>query len=124
MAKVAENTPPLFTKLEMEVTHLCTAEPELMQKMLWLKAYTNKDRQLRVTVPTTTMTNSSSLAQHGDVTLLCTSLSYASKSNATHTGGNQGFSLPGSCLNLQMHWRYGRGVYLYEILEVVWRNKC
>lgn len=109
MAKVAESTPPLFTKLEMEVTHLCTAEPELMQQMLWLKAYTNKDRQLRVTVPTTTMTNSSSLALHRDVTLLCTSLSYTSKSNATHTGG---FSLPGSCLHLQTHCRYGRGVCL------------
>lgn len=56
MAKAAKSTPPPFVMMEPR-GHLCTAAPEFMWQMLRLKVYTNRDGQPRVTVPTTTMTN-------------------------------------------------------------------
>lgn len=111
MAKAAESTPPPFTTMEMR-GHLRTAEPELKQQMLWLKVYTNKGKQFGVTVPTTTMTNTSSLVQHVDVTVPCTRLSYAFKSNVRLAGGNQSFQFPDSCLHLQTLQKLARSLFI------------
>lgn len=105
--------------------HLRTAPPEFMQQMLWLKVYTNRDRQPRVTVPTTTMTNTIPCS-YIHVTLPCTRLSYAFKSNVRLACGNPSFPFPDSCLHLQTHTTetVEEFVYLFRAPKVVQPNKC